>query len=115
MVRKFKRRIVIINIMQTFAYLLLHLNLLSIAELRDNKQGEDHCLEDNQFDLGLIISEDKRIYENQISELVADRLLSDSKASHFYLECIALQKRVQSREKKKVNSIPYIFLAYKLA
>ena len=48
------------------------------------------------------MSEDKRIYENRISELVADRLLADSKAAHFYLECIALQKRVKSKEKKKV-------------
>jgi len=56
-----------------------------------------------ELDLGIIISEDKRIYENRISELVADRLMADSKATNFYLECIALQKRIKFREKNKLK------------
>ena len=61
--------------------------------------------DDTELDLGIIISEDKRIYENRISELVADRLMADSKATNFYLECIALQKRIKFREKNKVFKI----------
>ena len=73
-----------------------------MLDLGDKKNAEIDYLEDNPLDLGIIESEDKRIYENRISELVADRLYADSKAAHFYLECLALQNRVQSREKKKV-------------
>ena len=75
-------------------------NLLS--DCQNKEQGDGDCLEDNTLDLGIINSEDKFVYENRISDLVTDRLLADSKAAHFYLECVALQKRVQSREKKKV-------------
>ena len=73
-----------------------------MLDLEDKKNAQIVCSEDNPLDLGIIESEDKRIYENRISELVADRLYADSKAAHFYLECLALQNRVQSREKKKV-------------
>jgi len=59
--------------------------------------------DDTELDLGIIISEDKRIYENRISELVADRLMADSKATNFYLECMALQKRIKFREKNKLK------------
>merc|ERR1719412_1946905 len=72
-------------------------------DLGDKKNAQVDCLEDNPLNLGIIESEDKRIYENRISELVADRLYADSKAAHFYLECVALQQRVQSREKKKFS------------
>ena len=65
---------------------------------------QENC-DDTELDLGIIISEDKRIYENRISELVADRLMADSKATNFYLECIALQKRIKFREKNKVSKI----------
>ena len=62
---------------------------------------QDDC-DDTELDLGIIVSEDKRIYENRISDLVADRLMADSKATNFYLECIALQKRIKFKEKDKV-------------
>ena len=70
---------------------------------QENKEQQNYaCKEENQLDLGIILSGDKRIYESRISDLVADRLLADSKAAHFYLECISLQKRVKSKEKRKV-------------
>ena len=33
--------------------------------------------------------------------LVSEKLQADSKAAHFYLECVALQKRLKEREKVK--------------
>ena len=85
-----------------FIYIGSHIILILLSDRQNKQQVDGDCLEDNPLDLGIIESEDKCIYENRISELVADRLLADSKAAHFYLECAALQKHVQSREKKKV-------------
>jgi len=68
----------------------------------ENQETHDHS-SDNKLDLGIIVSEDKRIYENRISELVADRLMADSKATNFYLECMALQKRIKFRENNKLT------------
>ena len=70
----------------------------------ENQETHEHS-SDNQLDLGIIVSEDKRIYENRISELVADRLMADSKATNFYLECMALQKRIKFRENNKVRNL----------
>lgn len=78
-----------------------HDKLKSQIEEGNNERNAD-C-SDNHLDLGIIISEDKRIYQNRISDLVADRLMADSKATNFYLECVALQKRIKSREKDKLT------------
>ena len=80
-----------------------HDKLRQKADLESKNEKNDDFQEESHLDLGIIISEDKCVYENRISELVADRLLSDSKATHFYLECVALQKKVKSREKTKLN------------
>ena len=74
----------------------------------ENQETHEHS-GDNQLDLGIIVSEDKRIYENRISELVADRLMADSKATNFYLECMALQKRIKFRENNKVRNVILIY------
>ena len=36
--------------------------------------------------------------------LVSEKLQADSKAAHFYLECVALQKRLKEREKVKAKA-----------
>ena len=36
--------------------------------------------------------------------LVSEKLQADSKAAHFYLECVALQKRLKEREKVKARA-----------
>ena len=43
--------------------------------------------------------------QNQLNELVAAKLTADSKATHFYLECLALQKRIKfwDQTKKKAQ------------
>ena len=35
---------------------------------------------------------------------IFEKLESDSKATHFYLECVALQKRLKDRERAKVKA-----------
>jgi len=39
--------------------------------------------------------------KTKIDELISEKLFADSKATHLYLECLALQKRLQYWEKCK--------------
>ena len=66
---------------------------LDKAKPASDEQAEDHG------DHG----EDKsnKLFKARLDELVAEKLHSDSKAAHFYLECLALQKRVKFWEKTK--------------
>ena len=36
--------------------------------------------------------------KTKIDELISEKLFADSKATHLYLECLALQKRLQVRK-----------------
>ena len=81
---------------------LKFLLFLLYLEQTNKKHDIDDSNQDNEKEIGIIVSQDKRIYENQIAELVSDCILADSKAAHFYLECIALQKRNKSKDKEKV-------------
>ena len=94
-----------------FHFIFQNLSMIASPELTvyflysdENQETHEHS-SDNKLDLGIIVSEDKRIYENRISELVADRLMADSKATNFYLECMALQKRIKFRENNKVRNV----------
>ena len=40
-----------------------------------------------------------------IDDLVSDRLLADSKAAHFYLEGLSLQKKIKYYEKSRRNAL----------
>lgn len=51
----------------------------------------------------VIPDEDK--IKARIDELVSEKLLADSKAAQFYLECLSLQKRVQFWEKAKKKAM----------
>ena len=44
------------------------------------------------------------MYTSRLDTLVSEKLQADSKAAHFYLECVALQKRIKSREKAKAKA-----------
>ena len=44
------------------------------------------------------------MYTGRLDTLVSEKLQADSKAAHFYLECVALQKRIKSREKAKAKA-----------
>ena len=82
----------------------IEFNDIFIFDLEKDNQISDNSTDVKSLDLGIIVSEDKRIYEDRIAELVADRILADSKATHFFLECMALQKKIQSREMKAVRT-----------
>jgi len=48
--------------------------------------------------------EEKRdhvVFEERINELVAEKMLADSKAAHFYLECSGLLRQIKSRERDR--------------
>ena len=51
------------------------------------------------------------MYTGRLDTLVSEKLQADSKAAHFYLECVALQKRIKSREKAKVKAEEELQLA----
>ena len=42
--------------------------------------------------------------KTKIDELISEKLLADSKATQFYLECLALQRRLQYWEKCKIKA-----------
>jgi hypothetical protein len=44
------------------------------------------------------------MYTARLDTLVSEKLQADSKAAHFYLECVALQKRLKGREKAKTKA-----------
>ena len=66
--------------------------------------------EDNEND-------DKPLLEDHvkktIDDLVSDRLLADSKAAHFYLEGVSLQKRIKYYEKCRQNALEKLETAEK--
>lgn len=58
--------------------------------------------------IGVNNEEDKNgeppFYMSRVNELVSEKLLADSKAAHFYLECVSLQKRLKTWEKAKCKA-----------
>jgi hypothetical protein len=45
----------------------------------------------------------KKPYVARIESMVSERLFADSKASTYYLECVSLQKRIRSAERRKAR------------
>lgn len=82
-------------------------------KLKKSEQSKEHWrLECQlvQLKLGKIQDQDANAEDQDLlpehlkvkmDELVAAKLLADSKATHFYLECVALQKRIGFWEKAK--------------
>jgi hypothetical protein len=44
------------------------------------------------------------MFTARLDTLVSEKLQADSKAAHFYLECVALHKRLKGREKAKAKA-----------
>ena len=96
----------------------LDLTIYGLNEkLRKSEQNREHWrLECQllQLKLGKIqdtnISEtDEKTFVNEkiqikIDDLVSEKLFADSKATHFYLESLALQKRIRFWEKAKIKA-----------
>ena len=45
----------------------------------------------------------KKPFAQRIEELVSEKMMADSKATGFYLECVSLKKRIKSAENKKIK------------
>ena len=80
-------------------------------KLKKSEQNREHWrLECQLLQLKLCqdeseISSVDEIIKGKIDELVAAKLLADSKATHFYLECASLQKRLEFWEKAKKKAL----------
>jgi chromosome segregation ATPase len=59
-----------------------------------------------------VVGETPGAANERIEELVAEKLMADSKATHFYLECGSMQKRIKFWEKAKKKAEDDLKLAH---
>ena len=72
----------------------------------DENQRQQKCQEGEENNGDKLNLEDliENPIKTKIDELISEKLLADSKATQFYLECLALQRRLQYWEKCKIKA-----------
>merc|ERR1712141_524680 len=83
--------------------LQMKLTKLKKSTAIDDDENQQQCQDEkeNGGDINKLI---ENPIKTKIDELISEKLLADSKATQFYLECLALQRRLQYWEKCKIKA-----------
>lgn len=90
----------------------LECQLLQMKHEKLREQSPQPDLANSSFPEETPIGDEmKQMFTARLDNLVSEKLLADSKAAHFYLECVALQKRLKGREKAKLKAEEELMIA----